>query len=97
MAKKYDKNRVYFGAPGIEWTYFLIEVYSQDSGHIGCYLIDQAHVGRLTSQVENRLWNQVNAQLQKNRHDTGLGYRIRAVGCRSYCIEEARRRGWRDV
>lgn len=97
MAKKYDKNRVYFGAPGIEWTYFLIEVYSVGAGHVGCYLVEQAHAGPLTGKIENHLWNQVNAQLEKNRLSTGLGYRIRAAGDRGFCIQRARKMGWNDV
>lgn len=97
MTKKYAKNRVYSGAPGIEWTHFLIEVYSRDSGHIGCYLIDQAHVGPLSDRVEQRLWNQVNAQLERNRKETGLGYRVRCIGSRAFCINHARSMGWKDV
>lgn len=91
------KNRVYFNAPGIEWTYFLIEVYSRESGHIGCYLISQAHKGPLTPKEEDRLHNMVSAELERNEKETGLGYRINAVGSRDWCIKCARQKGWKDV
>ena len=97
MTTSNRKNRVYPAAPGIEWTCFLVEVYSRDSGHIGCYLIDQAHVGPLNDRVEQRLWNLVNAQLERNRQKTGLGYRIRCIGSRAFCVKHARSMGWRDV
>lgn len=97
MTKSNKKNLVYPGAPGIGWTYFLIEVYSRESGHIGCYLIDQAYTGNLTWTVEGRLWNAVSAQLERNARETGLGYRIRSTGTRDFCIKHARELGWKDV
>jgi hypothetical protein len=72
-------------------------VYSRESGHIGCYLIDQAHVGPLNDRIEQRLWNQINAELEKSRKVTGLGYRVRCIGSRDFCIKYARSKGWRDV
>lgn len=97
MPKHRRTNRVYPDAPGIWWTYFLVEVYSPGSGHVGCYIIDQAHVGPLTNKTEERLWNQVSAQLERNARETGLGYRIMAVGSRGWCIKSARDKGWKDV
>lgn len=97
MARYNRMKRVYPDAPGIYWTYFLVEVYSPDSGHIGCYIIDQAHSGPLTMKAEERLYNLVNVQLDKNRKETGLGYRIMAAGSRGACITHARSMGWKDV